>query len=115
MIRFATQRFAALAQRFFVVSKTDGNGSQVPVWHKVSRIGLLPQFVGLRCLLQLSGHVPIVEGLNAESLTFAHLLSQLVRLAGILCRQSYFVEVGLGNRQSEERLSKIRVEFYRSF
>ena len=68
------------------------------VRHDVSRVGLLPQLVGLRRLLQLSGRVQVVVCLDGEPLPFAHLLPQLVSLARILRRPAGFVEVAVGGR-----------------
>ena len=58
----------------------------------VSWVGLLPQFVGLRRLLQLSRREQVVVPLDVEPLPFAHLLPQLVSLAYILRPPPPFVE-----------------------
>ena len=63
------------------------------VRHGVSWVGLLPQLVGLRRLLQLSRRNRVVLPLNGEPLPFAYLLPQLVSLACILGRPPNFVEV----------------------
>src|ERR1022692_2008926 len=96
-------------------SELAGNESQLDVRRGVSWVGLLPQLVGLRRLVQLSRRKHVVVPLDGEPLPFAHLLPQRVSLAYILRPPPYFVETEVDPRHIDIWHGKIGIKLYRPF
>ena len=102
-------------QCLFEVSQFAGNESQDPVRRGVSWVGLLPEFVGLRRLVQLPRHHHVVVPLDIEPLPFAHLLPQRISLADILLPSLAFVEDEVDPSHNSVGDGKIRIKLYRAF
>ena len=77
----------------------------------VSRVGLLPQFVGLRRFLQFSGRLQVVASFDGIPLRFAHLLPEAVCLACVVGPSPDFIEISVGNCHGGVGQGEIRVEF----
>jgi hypothetical protein len=77
---------------------------------EIARIGLGPDRDGLECLLEIAGHVTVVDVFDEESLRVGRLLAYFVRAGRALSRQLPLASRAVGQTQAGVRESKRWIE-----